>query len=189
MPSRNHARRNSNNSSNQGSDDASFSTENEQILSIKKREAVQDGEKRQGERIVTRSVFFIGTELFSIIRWLCWFPVKPMIAIILVVLILYYSYTKLVCHYGRFLPLVPMCCPTEQLEFISILPFSKQTENSASLGDTLMNVDVSAPMHYVQAKIALTELRAQIINSDIDINFRENLGQQMSEMQKLEIIR
>jgi hypothetical protein len=81
-----------------------------------------------------------------------------MIAIILVILIPYYSYTKPVCHYGHFLPLLLMCCLTEQLEFISILSFSKQAENSASLGDTLMNADVSAPMHYVQAKIALTEL-------------------------------
>jgi hypothetical protein len=78
-----------------------------------------------------------------------------------------------------------MYCPTGQLESISIPPVSKLAERSASYAETLLNADVSAPMRLVQAKTSLIELRFQVIYSDIDINVREKLSEQMGELQQL----
>jgi len=78
-----------------------------------------------------------------------------------------------------------MYCPAGQLESISIPPVSKLAEKSASYAETLLNADVSAPMRLVQAKTSLIELRFQVIYSDIDINVREKLSEQMGELQQL----
>ncbi|CAF2102595.1 unnamed protein product [Rotaria magnacalcarata] len=78
-----------------------------------------------------------------------------------------------------------MYCPAEQLEGIPIPPVSKLAQNSASLADTLMNADVSAPMRFVQVKTSLVTLRAQVKYSHIETNVRNKLSEEMLELQQL----
>lgn len=124
-------------------------------------------------------------ELLDIGQWIYRLLIQPLIIVSFILLLLYYGYTKLVCRHGRFLPLVTMYCPIEQIDLISVPPVSELAEKSASLADTLKNADVSAPMRFVQAKTSLIVLRNQVIYSDIDANVKEKLSEQMKELQQL----
>lgn len=140
--------------------------------------------KRGGRIINTGGTFFI-TELISILRWLWYLILKPLVVASIILLLLYYGYTKTVCRYARFLPYVTMYCPVDGLELISVPPVGELAAHSTSLADTLMNADVSAPMRFVQAKTSLIQLRNQVIYSDIDIGVKEKLSEQMGELQRL----
>lgn len=142
---------------------------------------------RPQEQIVKKSSTVIINEPFSIFEWLQRFPSKPMVIMTLMVsfLVLYYNYTTVVCHYGCFLPFVTMYCPVEQSKTSLVPPLGNQAENTASLAAALANADVSTPVHCTQAKIALIEIRAQILYSDIDKDVREQLGEQTLELKNL----
>ena len=124
-------------------------------------------------------------EFLSIVKWFWHLALKPVIIIVLVSIFFYYGYTKGLCHYGRSLPLVTMYCPIDPSVSMSLPPVSELAEKSASLADSLINADVSAPMRFVQAKISLIQLRNQVIHSDIDTSVRDKLSGQMSELEKL----
>jgi hypothetical protein len=141
--------------------------------------------KEERTKIGNKYRNYIMTELFSILEWLWCLCLKPSIIIILTCLFMYYTYTKIICHHGRFLPFVTMYCAAEQMESIPIPPVSKLAESSVSLADTLINADASAPMRFVQVKTSLIQLRAQVIYSDIEVNVRNELSEQMLELQRL----
>jgi hypothetical protein len=107
--------------------------------------------RKERQEFINKSGTFAITETLSILSWLWSLLLKPMMIMALISLAVYISYTKVVCHYGRFLPLVTMYCPIDPRESITLPPVSKLAENSASLADALMNADVSAPMRFVQA--------------------------------------
>ena len=137
------------------------------------------------ENIAIKYSRYIVSELFSIIKWLWIFPVKPIIMVILICLISYYSYTKLFCAYAHHLPFVTMYCPVESLDSIPLPPVSQLAENSTSLANALTNADVSAPMRFVQVKISLIAVKSQVKHSDIDTTVKDELIKQILELQQL----
>jgi hypothetical protein len=137
------------------------------------------------EKIAIKCSRYIVNELLSIIKWLWIFPVKPIIMVILMCFISYYSYTKLFCSYAHHLPFVTMYCPAESLDSIPLPPLSQLAENSASLANALTNADVSAPMRFVQVKISLIAVKSQVKHSDIDTIVKEELITQILELQQL----
>jgi hypothetical protein len=152
----------------------------------KRRTSVNTSDMRKERaKFINKFSSSIATEILSVFSWLWWVLLKPMVVMALIILLMYSGYTKVVCNYGRSLPLVTMYCPIDPLAPISLPPVSKLAENSALMAETLINTDVSAPMRFVQAKISLIQLRVKIIYSDIDINIRKELAEEMSQLEYL----
>jgi hypothetical protein len=93
--------------------------------------------------------------------------------------------TEMICYHACTVPFICKYCPGQESKTLPYLPFDNLTENTASLAETLASADVSAPMHCVQAKTALIELRARIIYSDIDERVRHEISEQILELEKL----
>lgn len=159
--------------------------ETHQIIPEQQPRTYTSNSTRQGERIINEGTTFFFTELISVVRWIWCLILKPLVIIVLTLLLLYYGYTKVICDRARFLPIVAMYCPANELDLIPVPPVSTLADHSASLANTLMNADVNAPMRFVQAKSSLIHLRNQVIYSDIDIGVREKLSEQMGELQQL----
>lgn len=145
--------------------------------------------RRNQQTRIQKTTSSIFTGLLSIFRPAWDFVLKPIISllvcIILLCIIIYYSYVKLVCGYGSFLPMVSMYCPVGQLDSISVPPINKLADQSIALGDVLMSADVNAPMRLVQGKSSLIAIRAQVMHSDIDTSIKMELTTQMTDLGKL----
>ena len=125
---------------------------------------------------ITREFGFIGGIVY-------YFIIRPVIIIVSIFTILYYTYALFICQHACFLPYICRLCPSEQSPILSISPLGNQFENGESLTDAVTNTEVTASMHCMQAKIALIELQAQIIHSDIDQNMKEKLNEQILQFQ------
>jgi hypothetical protein len=141
--------------------------------------------RKERQEFINKYSSIIITEILSILSWLWSLLLKPMMIMALMSLAVYFSYSKVICPYGRFLPLVTMYCPIDPRESIALPPLSKLAENSASIAETLINTDFSIPMRCVQAKTSLIELQAKIIHSDIDIKIRKELAEEMRQLEYL----
>jgi hypothetical protein len=155
----------------------------ESVVDIPKRRTSANTADMRKERqeFINKSGTFAITETLSILSWLWSLLLKPMMIMALMSLAVYFSYTKVVCPYGRFLPY----CPMDPRESIALPPLTKLAENSASIAETLINTDFSIPMRCVQAKTSLIELQAKIIHSDIDIKIRKELAKEMRQLEYL----
>ncbi|CAF3697844.1 unnamed protein product, partial [Adineta steineri] len=111
--------------------------------------------------------------------------IRPIIIMGCIFIPVYYIYVSIICQNAGFIPFIHKFCPGREINMLSYLPLESLTENTMSLAKTLSDADVTAPMHCVHAKLAFIEIRAEIMESDIKSEIKNNLAATLLDLQKL----
>ncbi|CAF4053120.1 unnamed protein product [Adineta steineri] len=127
---------------------------------------------------ITNEIFHIAGVIYRTL-------IRPIIIMGCIFIPVYYIYVSIICQNAGFIPFIHKFCPGREINMLSYLPLESLTENTMSLAKTLSDADVTAPMHCVHAKLAFIEIRAEIMESDIKSEIKNNLAATLLDLQKL----
>ena len=110
---------------------------------------------------------------------------RPIFILGFIGIFVYYLHVSVICENASSIPFVYKFCPGRELKGLPYLPLEDLTHNTVALAETLSNADASVPTHCVEARSAFTEIRAEIIHSDIQPEIRNNIAEILDDLKKL----